>query len=86
MALIVQKYGGTSVGMVERIRNVARRVAAAREAGNDVVVVVSAMSGETNRLLNLANQVSAHVDDREIDVLLASGEQVSCALLALALK
>ena len=86
MALIVQKYGGTSVGMVERIRNVARRVAATREAGNDVVVVVSAMSGETNRLLNLANQVSAHVDDREIDVLLASGEQVSCALLALALK
>lgn len=86
MALIVQKYGGTSVGMVERIRNVARRVAATREAGNDVVVVVSAMSGETNRLLNLANQVSANVDDREIDVLLASGEQVSCALLALALK
>ncbi|MCY4487733.1 MAG: aspartate kinase [Deltaproteobacteria bacterium] len=86
MGLIVQKYGGTSVGMVERIRNVARRVAAARAAGNDVVVVVSAMSGETNRLLNLANQVSAHVDDREIDVLLASGEQVSCALLALALK
>ena len=86
MALIVQKYGGTSVGMVERIRNVARRVAATRERGNDVVVVVSAMSGETNRLLNLANQISSHVDDREIDVLLASGEQVSCALLALALK
>ncbi len=86
MALIVQKYGGTSVGMVERIRNVAQRVAAARGQGNDVVVVVSAMSGETNRLLNLANQVSSHVDDREIDVLLASGEQVSCALLALALK
>ena len=86
MALIVQKYGGTSVGMVERIRNVARRVAATREQGNDVVVVVSAMSGETNRLLNLANQVSSHVDDREIDVLLASGEQVSCALLALALR
>lgn len=86
MALIVQKYGGTSVGMVERIRNVARRVAAARARGNDVVVVVSAMSGETNRLLNLANQVSSRVDEREIDVLLASGEQVSCALLALALK
>ena len=86
MALIVQKYGGTSVGMVERIRNVATRVAATRERGNDVVVVVSAMSGETNRLLNLANQVSSHVDDREIDVLLASGEQVSCALLALALR
>lgn len=86
MALIVQKYGGTSVGMVERIRNVAKRVEAARGQGNDVVVVVSAMSGETNRLLNLANQVSSHVDDREIDVLLASGEQVSCALLALALK
>ena len=86
MALIVQKYGGTSVGMVERIRNVATRVAATREQGNDVVVVVSAMSGETNRLLNMANQVSSHVDDREIDVLLASGEQVSCALLALALR
>ena len=86
MALIVQKYGGTSVGMVERIRNVARRVAAARARGNEVVVVVSAMSGETNRLLNLANQVSSRVDEREIDVLLASGEQVSCALLALALK
>ena len=86
MALIVQKYGGTSVGMVERIRNVATRVAATRQQGNDVVVVVSAMSGETNRLLNLANQVSSHVDDREIDVLLASGEQVSCALLALALR
>ena len=86
MALIVQKYGGTSVGMVERIRNVARRVAAARARGDDVVVVVSAMSGETNRLLNLANQVSSRVDEREIDVLLASGEQVSCALLALALK
>ena len=86
MALIVQKYGGTSVGMVERIRNVATRVAATREQGNEVVVVVSAMSGETNRLLNLANQVSSHVDDREIDVLLASGEQVSCALLALALR
>ncbi len=86
MALIVQKYGGTSVGMVERIHNVANRVAAARRRGNDVVVVVSAMSGETNRLLNLARQVSSHVDDREIDVLLASGEQVSCALLALALK
>ncbi len=86
MALIVQKYGGTSVGMVERIRNVAGRVATTREQGNEVVVVVSAMSGETNRLLNLANQVSSHVDDREIDVLLASGEQVSCALLTLALK
>ncbi len=86
VALIVQKYGGTSVGMVERIRNVARRVAATRKQGDEVVVVVSAMSGETNRLLNLANQVSAHVDDREIDVLLASGEQVSCALLTLALK
>lgn len=86
MALVVQKYGGTSVGMVEQIRNVARRVVAAREQGNDVVVVVSAMSGETNRLVNLANQISSRLDDREIDVLLASGEQASCALLALALK
>ncbi len=86
MGLIVQKYGGTSVGSVERIKNVARRVVAAKEAGNDLVVVVSAMAGETNRLIGLARQISESPDDRERDVLLASGEQVSTALLALAIK
>jgi aspartate kinase len=86
VGLIVQKYGGTSVGSVERIKNVARRVVAAKEAGNDLVVVVSAMAGETNRLIGLARQISESPDDRERDVLLASGEQVSTALLALAIK
>lgn len=86
MGLIVQKYGGTSVGMVERVRNVAARIVAARRQGHDVIVVVSAMSGETNRLLTLANAVSSDIDERERDVLLASGEQVSSALLALAIK
>jgi aspartate kinase len=86
MALIVQKYGGTSVGTVERIKNVAKRVVAARNRGDELVVVVSAMSGETNRLAALAEQVSEAPDDRERDVLLASGEQVSSALLALAIN
>src|SRR5574341_1356149 len=86
MALIVQKYGGTSVGSVERIKNVARKVVDAKKQGNDVVVVVSAMAGETNRLVALAQQVSEFPDERERDVLLASGEQVSTALLALAIK
>jgi aspartate kinase len=85
VALIVQKYGGTSVGSPERIRAVARRVAATRAAGNDVIVVVSAMAGETNRLLALAGEVSPHPDAREADVLVATGEQVSVALLAMAL-
>jgi len=86
VALIVQKYGGTSVGSVERIRAVAERVAATRAAGNSVVVVVSAMSGETNRLLALAAQVATKPDARESDVLVATGEQVSVALLAMALQ
>jgi aspartate kinase len=86
MSLIVQKYGGTSVGTVERIREVAKRVGATRERGDEVVVVVSAMAGETNRLIALANQVSRSPDERECDVLLASGEQVSAALVALAVK
>ncbi len=85
MVLIVQKYGGTSVGSPERIRAVARRVAATRAAGNDVIVVVSAMAGETNRLLALAADVSPQPDAREADVLVATGEQVSVALLAMAL-
>jgi len=86
MALIVQKYGGTSVGNPERIREVARRVSETRAKGNQVVVVVSAMAGETNRLLALAKEVSKTPSDRESDVLVASGEQVSSALLALALQ
>ncbi len=85
MALIVQKYGGTSVGTIDRIQNVARRVAATRAQGNEVIVVVSAMAGETNRLLKLAQDVSANPDAREGDVLVATGEQVTVALLAMAL-
>jgi aspartate kinase len=86
MALVVQKYGGTSMGTIERIRNVAKRVAKTYDAGNDMVVVVSAMSGETNKLVALANDVCEFPDTREYDVLVASGEQVSIALLAMCLK
>ena len=86
MGLLVQKYGGTSVGTIERIKHVAEKVRAAKQAGGDVVVVVSAMAGETNRLIALANQIAEIPDEREKDVLLASGEQVSVALLSLALK
>ena len=86
MSLLVQKYGGTSVGSVDRIRSVAAKVAAAKRAGHDLVVVVSAMAGETNRLIALAHEISEIPDEREKDVLLASGEQVSVALLGLALK
>lgn len=85
MALIVQKYGGTSVGTVQRIECVAERVIASCAQGNQVVVVVSAMSGETNRLLELANSVDQHPAPRELDVLLSTGEQVTIALLAMAL-
>jgi len=85
MALIVQKYGGTSVGTVEKIKNVAKRVARTKEQGNDVVVVVSAMSGETNRLLGLANQLSEMPNERELDVVASTGEQVTIGLLAIAL-
>jgi len=85
MSLIVQKFGGTSVGSVDRIKNVARRVLSARNAGHDVVVVVSAMAGETNRLVELAKSISSQPFGREYDVLVASGEQVSIALLAMAI-
>ena len=85
MALIVQKFGGTSVGSVERIGQVADKVAAFRRRGDDVVVVVSAMSGETNRLIALAHGVSEHPVPRELDVLVSTGEQVTTALLAMAL-
>jgi aspartate kinase len=86
MALIVQKYGGTSVGSPDRIRSVARRIARWKAQGNQVVVVVSAMRGETNRLLALARDVSPQPDGRELDVMLSTGEQVTIALLAMALK
>jgi len=85
VALIVQKYGGTSVGTIERIKAVADRVAATRTAGNQVIVVVSAMAGETNRLLKLASDLSPQPDARESDVLVATGEQVSVALVTMAL-
>jgi aspartate kinase len=86
MALLVQKYGGTSVASIERIKQVAAKIARSKRTGNDLVVVVSAMAGETNRLLALAQEISEIPDEREKDVLLASGEQVSVALLTLALK
>jgi aspartate kinase len=85
MALIVQKFGGTSVGSVERIRNVARRVAKWKAAGHDLVVVTSAMAGETNRLIALATAIQAQPDPRELDVVAATGEQVTIGLLAIAL-
>ena len=86
MALIVQKFGGTSVGSIERIANVARKVVDARERGDDVVVVPSAMSGETDRLLGLARSVQERPEPRELDVLLSTGEQVTIALLAMTLQ
>ena len=86
MALIVQKYGGTSVANVERIRAVAERVAKFKMLGHQVVVVLSAMSGETNRLIALAKQIQASPDPRELDMMVSTGEQVTIALLALALK
>jgi aspartate kinase len=85
MALIVQKYGGTSVGSTDRIRSVARRVARYHREGHQLVVVVSAMSGETNRLLALAKEISPDPDPRELDVIAATGEQVTIGLLAIAL-
>jgi aspartate kinase len=85
VALIVQKFGGTSVGSVERIRNVARRVAKWKAAGHDLVVVPSAMAGETNRLIALAKEIQAQPDPRELDVVATTGEQVTIGLLAMAL-
>ena len=84
--LFVQKFGGTSVGSLERIRSVARRVLRTRQGGHRVVVIVSAMSGETDRLLGLAHQLSARPDHREVDVLISTGEQVAAALMALAIR
>ncbi|MCZ6579836.1 MAG: aspartate kinase [Gammaproteobacteria bacterium] len=86
MALLVQKYGGTSVGSIERIEAVADKVVAYKDQGNDMVIVVSAMSGETNRLVALAQEISPQASGRELDVLMTTGEQVTIALLAMALE
>jgi aspartate kinase len=86
VALVVQKFGGTSVGSVDRIKNVARRALATQKAGHQVVLIVSAMSGETNRLLALAHDVTRLPDEREMDVIAATGEQISAALMALAIQ
>src|SRR3989338_7214281 len=85
MALIVQKYGGSSLADVEKIKNVARRVAKTRKDGNQVVVVVSAMGDTTDDLIELAHQITPAPDEREMDMLLSTGEQVSVALLAIAI-
>ena len=81
--LVVQKYGGTSVATLERIANVARRVIEYKKRGDDLVIVVSAMSGETDRLLGLAQAIAKFPDEREVDVLISTGEQVTSALLAI---
>ncbi len=86
MALIVQKYGGTSMGSISRIKNVAKRIKSWHDNGHQVVVVVSAMSGETNRLIDLATQISKNPDPREYDQMVSTGEQVSISLLAMALQ
>ena len=86
MTLVVQKYGGTSVGDVGRIQRVARRIVEVKRAGHDVVVVVSAMAGETDRLLQLAHEITESPNERELDVILATGEQVAIGLLSLAIQ
>ncbi|MDO8784957.1 MAG: aspartate kinase, partial [Syntrophales bacterium] len=86
MALVVQKYGGSSVADIEKIENVARRVIKEKEAGNEVVVVLSAMAGETDRLTRLACSASAEPEGREYDALVSTGEQVTVALLAIVLN
>jgi aspartate kinase len=86
MALIVQKYGGTSVGSIERIKAVAQKVASSIRKDNHIVLVLSAMVGETDRLIDLAHKLSSQPDEREMDLLLSSGERVSCALMALCLR
>src|SRR5262245_47418421 len=83
MALVVQKYGGTSVANLERMKNVAERALRTQREGNEVVVIVSAMAGETNRLLDLAHKAAVIPDTREMDALAATGEQVSAALMAM---
>ena len=85
MALIVQKFGGTSVGSIDRIKNVAKRVARWRAQGHEIILVPSAMAGETNRLIGLAKEISPLPDPRELDVIASTGEQVTIALLAMAM-
>ncbi len=84
--LIVQKYGGTSVGTIDRMKNVAARCLATQRQGHQVALVVSAMSGETNRLLELTRQLQEDPNDREVDVIVSTGEQVSVGLVALAIR
>jgi len=86
MALIVQKFGGTSVANPERIKSLANRVGRFKKQGHQIVVVVSAMSGETNRLIALANEITTTPDPRELDVIISTGEQVTIGMTALALK
>ena len=86
MALIVQKYGGTSVANPERIKNVARRIARFKEQGHQLIVVLSAMSGETNKLIALAKEMQPTPDPRELDAVVSTGEQVTIGLLAMGLK
>ncbi|HXV68550.1 MAG TPA: aspartate kinase, partial [Nitrospira sp.] len=86
MSLIVQKYGGTSVGTIERIHRVADRVAQSQREGHQVVVVLSAMRGETDRLIRLAQETTPNPDERELDMLLSTGERVTIALLAMELR
>ena len=86
MPLIVQKYGGTSVGTIDRIQHVAQRIARIRKTGTQVVVVVSAMAGETDKLLKMARQICDNPERREMDLLLSSGERISSALLTMALQ
>lgn len=86
MALVVQKYGGTSVGTIDKIRNVAKRVARTHDDGNEVVVIVSAMSGQTNKLVEMANEMCEFPSEREYDVLVSTGEQVTIALLSMCLQ
>ena len=86
MALIVQKYGGTSVGSVERIQKVAENIARFKRQGHQLVVAVSAQAGTTDNLIKLAQQIDEHASAREMDMLLATGEQISIALLAIALN
>jgi aspartate kinase len=86
MALIVQKYGGTSVGSTDRISSVAQNIAKSYKDGNQLVIVVSAMSGETNRLLNLAKNITNSNKNKELDTLASTGEQITIALLSLALQ
>ena len=87
MALVVQKFGGTSLANLEKIRNVANRVVGTRETGNDVVVILSAMAGETDRLIQLGNEASDNYPNkREYDVLISTGEQVTVSLLAIMLN